>query len=154
MALTSLLQWTAGLRPCSILGAIGPPPLSVVGPEQLLIPDSPSEQVKLTVTFVLFQPFAFAAGARLPEIVGAVLSNFTTTDPVPELPTWSLAVDVFVTPAVSAVTLSVAGVGPDPMPDPASVAPHVIVAFDLLQPAAFGAGDTAPVTAGAVLSRM
>ena len=32
-------------------------------------------QVKLTVTSVLFQPLAFAAGVRLPEIVGAVLSR-------------------------------------------------------------------------------
>ena len=39
------------------------PSLEIVkGAVQLAIPDTPSAQVKVTVTFVLFQPFAFADG--------------------------------------------------------------------------------------------
>jgi hypothetical protein len=37
-------------------------------------PDSESEQLKLTVTFVLFQPNAFASGDLDAETEGAVLS--------------------------------------------------------------------------------
>src|SRR5882672_10630764 len=37
-------------------------------------PESASEQAKLTATFVLFQPFAFAEGVREPLIEGGVLS--------------------------------------------------------------------------------
>ena len=40
-------------------------------------PESESEQVNDAVTFVLFQPLAFAAGKREPLIVGGVLSIFT-----------------------------------------------------------------------------
>lgn len=37
-------------------------------------PESLSAQVKLTVTFVLFQPFALGAGVREPVMLGGVLS--------------------------------------------------------------------------------
>src|SRR5204863_9512289 len=40
-------------------------------------PDNPSEQLNFAVTFVLFQPAAFASGVREPAIVGAVLSMLT-----------------------------------------------------------------------------
>src|SRR5204862_2896879 len=42
-----------------------------VGP-QLSTPDSESPQLKITVTSVLFHPFALAAGVRDPEMVGEV----------------------------------------------------------------------------------
>ena len=42
-------------------------------------PDSVSEQLKLTVTFVLFQPFGFASGKREARMTGGVLSNVTVT---------------------------------------------------------------------------
>ncbi len=102
------------------------------------MPDGPSAQEKLTVTSELFQPFAFAAGDRLLVIVGADLSSFTVISPVPTLPSRSAAVVVFVTPAVFALTESDAGVGPDPTPEPASVALQVIVTLALFQPAAVG----------------
>jgi hypothetical protein len=127
---------------------------TVVGPEQDLIPDIGSEQVKETVTSLLFQPLPFAAGLRAPVIVGADLSSFTVTEPFPTLPSRSVAVDVLVTPAVFEVCESVPGVGPDATPEPASVADQVIETLELFQPAAFGEGATTPVTTGAVLSRM
>src|SRR5947209_6696195 len=110
-----------------------------------------SVQVKLTVTLVLFQPFALAAGVRLPLMVGLVVSRLTGTVPVPVLPRASVAVaDLVTTPSV--VTLSVAGVGPLVTPDPASVAFQVIVTAPLFHPPAFGAGERVPVTVGPVLS--
>src|SRR5690242_18125817 len=48
------------------------PSPSVLAAGQLSIPESASPQVKLTVTSVLFQPLALAAGARLAVIVGGV----------------------------------------------------------------------------------
>lgn len=129
-------------------------PVSVVGPEQLLIPAKPSEQLKPTVTSLLFQPFALAAGDRSPVIVGAVLSSLIVIEPDPELPRRSVAVDVLVTPAVLDVCESVAGVGPVATPDPASVADHVTETFESFQPAPLGVGESAPVTTGPVLSRM
>ncbi len=39
---------------------------------QVSIPDNPSVPVKVTVTFVLFQPSAFAAGDGEADAVGAV----------------------------------------------------------------------------------
>jgi hypothetical protein len=127
---------------------------SVDGPAQLLMPDGVSEHVKLTATSVLFHPDAFGAGLRVPVIVGAVLSSLTVTEPFPTLPRRSLAVEVIVTPVVLAVCESEAGVGPEPTPDPASVADHVIVMLLLFQPAAFAAGESAAATSGPVLSRM
>jgi hypothetical protein len=64
---------------------------------QLLMPERLSEQVKLTVTSELFHPLAFAVGLRLPLIVGAVLSSFTVTEPLPVLPRRSVAVEILVT---------------------------------------------------------
>ena len=45
---------------------------TVTGAGHDRIPDSESEHVKLTVTFVLFQPFAFAAGDAVAVIAGGV----------------------------------------------------------------------------------
>src|SRR4051812_28555908 len=101
------------------------------------MPESPSEQVKLTVTLVLFQPAAFGGGTWLPTTIGATLSVFTTSVPPPTLPTASRADDVFSRPAVFVVRLSVAGVGPLTTPDPASVAVHVIKTSVLFQPLLF-----------------
>jgi hypothetical protein len=118
------------------------------------MPDSASEQVKDTVTSVLFQPLAFAGGALLPTIEGMVLSSLTVTEPLPTLPSLSVAVAVFDTPAVSTATESVAGVGPLATPEPASVADQAMLTLLLFQPAAFGAGLTAAVSVGPVLSTM
>src|SRR5712691_1531708 len=146
-ALSTAVPLTAWFAP-SVETTTLPPPV------QLLMPDSASEQVMLTVTLELFQPAAFAAGLRVAAIVGAVLSSLTVADPLLLLPSRSAAVAVFTVPAVSAVTESVAGVGPEPTPEPASDADQLMFTLALFQPAAFSAGLSAAVTAGPVLSRV
>ncbi len=123
-------------------------------PVQLLMPDSASEQVSVTVTLLLFQPAELAAGAHVPPMVGAVLSSLTVTEPLPLLPNLSVAVAVLMMPAVFTSTVSVAGVGPVPTPEPASVADQVTPTVALFQAAALGSGDKAAVTIGPVLSRI
>src|SRR4051794_14224546 len=46
-----------------------------VGPQVLMPEPAVSSQAKLTVTALLFQPLPFAAGVRLPLIVGSVVST-------------------------------------------------------------------------------
>src|SRR5215212_9913487 len=128
--------------------------LSVTGGLQTLMPAGASEQVKPAVTSVLFQPFAFAAGERLPTMVGAFLSSRTVTEPLPAFPRRSVAVAVLVTPEVVAVCESVAGVGPLATPEPASLADHATETLELFQPAALGVGESAAVTTGPALSRI
>src|SRR5437870_5071659 len=113
----------------------------------------PSLQLNETVTSLLFQPLALAAGLRLPAIVGACLSSLTVTEPLPTLPTRSVAVDVWVVVPFW-FSDSVAGVGPLATPEPASVALQVTVTLALFQPAALAAGVSAAVTVGPVLSRV
>src|SRR3954451_6336082 len=72
-------------------------------PVQLLMPDSVSVQERATVTSLLFQPSPLACGLREAPIVGLVLSTLTIAAPLPALPRRSVAVAVFVTPAVSAL---------------------------------------------------
>jgi hypothetical protein len=126
--------------------------VTVVEGEHDLIPEGESEQVKLAVTAVLFQPLAFGTGDRLPVINGGDLSTLTVTEPLPVLPSRSVAVDVNVVPAVLPDCDALAGVGPVAKPEPASVADHVTVTLELFQPAALGAGLTLAVTVGPVLS--
>src|SRR5207247_642969 len=63
-----------------------------------------SAQVKFTVTSVLFQPLALAAGVRPPVIAGLVLSIFTVTLAIAlVLPALSVHVPLTSVPLVSAV---------------------------------------------------
>src|SRR5829696_7821171 len=69
-----------------------PSELSVTGAVHERTPDSPSLQVKLTVTFELFQPFAFAGGDTTAEIDGAVVSKTLTLNiPLVVSPSLSVA---------------------------------------------------------------
>ena len=111
-------------------------------------------QLKATLTLAwLFQPNAVGVGVTVCVTDGAARSSFATTEPPPVLPTRSVAEDVNVWPPVSTVWLALAGVGPLATPEPVSVADQLTETGEVLfQPAAFGAGETAPVTVGAVLS--
>src|SRR5260370_25366576 len=55
-------------------------------------PLSASEQVKLTVTAELFQPFASGGGLIAAKMFGGVLSRFTATEAVAAFPALSVAV--------------------------------------------------------------
>src|SRR5215208_828224 len=77
-------------------------------------PDRASEQVKLTVTFSLFQPLALASGLRAAAMVGAVLSIKADTERVVELPATSETVLV-TTVGVSASADSAEAVSVKPL---------------------------------------
>src|SRR5207249_4895886 len=87
------------------------PSVVIVAPSTELVstPDCTtpvSAQAKVTITSVLFQPNAFAAGLRLPVITGLVLSIFTMTlAKVLMLPALSIHVPLTSVPFVSAVKL-------------------------------------------------
>src|SRR5438132_9876769 len=73
------------------------PIFRVIGLVQLAIPERTSEQRKLAVTSLLFQPLALAAGLRLPLIAGPVLSMLIPeTVALALLPALSVAVPVTV----------------------------------------------------------
>ena len=54
-----------------------PSVVTVIGEVHWAMPDKVSLQLKLTVTFVLFQPFALACGLEDAVMVGRVLSMLT-----------------------------------------------------------------------------
>jgi len=73
---------------------------SIVGLVTDAMPDRESEQVKVTVTGLLFQPLPFGPGLAEPAIVGCVLSIFIVTVTELETPTPFVAVQVTVVPEV------------------------------------------------------
>jgi hypothetical protein len=68
-----------------------PSVVTVCGGGQLTTPDKLSEQVKVTVTGVLFQPVAEASGDCVAVIVGGVKSKLTLTQAVAGSPAVSKA---------------------------------------------------------------
>src|SRR5207245_4921728 len=83
-----------------------PSALRVIGLVQLAIPERTSEQRKLAVTSLLFQPLALAAGLRLPLIVGAVLSMLTLAFALALLQALSVAVPLTLWLATSALSVT------------------------------------------------
>ena len=69
-----------------------PSVLTVVAAGQAATPDRPSEQVNATVTLLLFQPAALAAGVAVELMVGAVLSILTVSVALAVFPALSVAV--------------------------------------------------------------
>ena len=96
------------------------------------MPDRASVPVKLTVTFVLFQPLAFGTGKALAEIVGGVLSMLRVKGVTLMLPALSVHVPPADWPAPS--LLSVAALVHVSMPDSASVPVKLTVTSVLFQP--------------------
>jgi len=84
------------------------------------IPESASTALKLTVTAVLFQPFAFGV-VRVDETTGAVLSILIVTDADADSPALFTAVHVIIVPGVSALRVTEAHPVLDEMPDSGSV---------------------------------
>jgi len=113
------------------------------------MPEPESAQVKVTVTFELFQPLAFGTGKALAVIVGGVRSILIVSAALAVFP--ALSVQVAVTGVVPSVE-SVMGEGFPVAPESASVQVNVTVTGDLFQPAALGSGEGEAVMTGGVLS--
>jgi hypothetical protein len=115
--------------------------------------ESASFPVKVTVTLVLFQPFALAAGVGVALAVGAVLSMLIPlTVVLAVLPALSVAAPLADCPAPSVEM--VCGAAHDAMPEVASLHVNATVTSCLYQPFAFGADVADPLMVGAVASRL
>jgi len=123
---------------------------TVTGDGHVAMPDVASVQAKLTVTFALSQPLAFAGGEKLAVIVGAVLSSRTVAVAVAVFP--ALSVTVRATGVVPSV-LTVTAEGQLTTPESESAQVKLTMTFDVFQPLLLGAGDAAGLIVGAVLSR-
>src|SRR5205807_2519080 len=117
--------------------------------------ESASEQEKLTVTSVLFQPLVFASGDGLPLMDGFVLSMLIPVLEIGALTLPALSVQV-PGPAVWAVpsALSVTGAVQKSIVDRASAPVKVTVTSVLFQPCEFASGNWAAEAVGAVLSML
>src|SRR5207253_353450 len=153
-------ETVAGLAPLPALSTQlpvtdwpAPSVLRVVGASELATPERASLQVKLTVTAVLFQPAALAAGDRLPLIDGAVRSMSMAETVAPaELPALSRQVPERDWAAPSAVRV----VGAAGLATPERASPQVkrTVTAELFQPAALATGLRLPVMTGGVRSML
>ena len=147
-----------------------PSVLTSTGAVHDAISESVSEQLKLTVTSLLFHPALFAEGDCDGVMVGAVLSIFTASAcAVSRLPARSVAKKFsVVTPSFVMVKLAtfpgvavlaigwapvaVAVICFTPLPPVLSTAVSVTVVSLLFQPPAFGWGETATVVPGETTS--
>ena len=109
-------------------------------------PDKESEQEKLTVTLVLFQPAESGAGETPAVMTGGVLSMLTCTLSELVTPALFVAVPGITWFAPSAVTVT--GDGQLLTPTLASLHANVTVTLELFQPLALGAGLRVAVIAG------
>lgn len=106
----------------------------------MAIPDPASAQVNVTVTLPVFHPALFGAGDVDATMVGIVLSMFSVTDVLAELPAASVAVRLTICPVPSAPRTTEDG--HDATPDPLSAQLKLTVTSPLFQPDAFGGGET------------
>jgi hypothetical protein len=127
-----------------------PSVLKMTGAVQEAMPDPASVPLKLTVTFVLFQPLAFGAGKALALADGAILSIRTVTTLLAALTFPALSEVVCAVDEPEAVRSWSAG--QDTMPEPPSVQVKCTVTLALYQPAAVGEVVAAATIVGAVLS--
>jgi hypothetical protein len=103
-----------------------------------------------TVTLVLFQPAAFAAGEGVAVIVGGDLSRLMVTEAVAVFPALSVAVPTTTWLAPSVAT--VAGPEQDATPLVLSEQAKVTVTLELFHPAALAAGAATAMIVGGTLS--
>jgi len=123
----------------------------VVGGGQLAIPLPVSVQLKVTVTSLLCQPAALAAGVAVATICGGVLSRLMVVERLALLPVRSVAVPVMICAAPSVV--SRVGAVQLAMPAPLSAQVNETVTSLLCQPLALGSGVDVVLMVGAALSR-
>jgi len=133
---------------------LAPSLLSMTAVEQLAIPERLSVPVKVTVTFVLFQPAALACGATAAWTVGGVLSILIVGEVyVALLPATSVTVTAPATAAPSVASDNGLGTDVEATPERTSEEVKPIATLLLFHPAAFAAGTADPnVTTGGVLS--
>src|SRR6266545_2754296 len=114
------------------------------------IPDSASEQLKLTVTAAAYQPFALGARSATASIVGSVSSMETVAGSVAWLPALSTAVPGTGWSLPSVVTVC----GPVQLatPDWVSEQVKVTVTAPLFQPLALAVGARSWLMVGGVLT--
>jgi hypothetical protein len=119
--------------------------VSVTGAGHVAIPESASEQVKVTVALPKLM-LPTGAGVTTAVIVGGVLSRLTFTVVVPVLPEVSVTVPLTGWFAPSVLTMTGEGqlcTGYEP-----AVHVKVTVTLELFQPFAFGAGERVAVMDG------
>jgi hypothetical protein len=124
----------------------------VTGEGQVAIPESASEQVKLTVALgPKIIPFAFGAGETVALITGGVSSIFSVIEVLPLKPATSVTVPeaVWFAPSV----LTVCGCGQLVTGEADGVHWNVTVTGVLFQPAALAAGAAVAVMLGGAVSR-
>src|SRR5687768_4989233 len=127
--------------------------LSVVLPTQVAMSDSPSAQVKLTVTAALYQPFRSATRSGAPLMVGNTVSmSMSVTVAVLVLPAASVAVPTTNWPAPSLLN----SVSPtqEATPDRLSSQVKLTLTAPLFQPKPFATGRRLPSMDGAVASSL
>ena len=110
------------------------------------MPDSVSEQLKLTVAFVVFHPAELGAGETLAEMLGLVSSILTFTLAVAVTPALFVAVPLTTWFAPCVVTET--GDGQLCIPTFVSVQVNETVTLELFHPEAFGGGVIVPVMTG------
>ena len=129
-----------------VTGMLAPSVLITCGDGQAVMGAPPAVQVKLTVTFVLFQPAAFGDGATIGTICGGVLEMFSVICADAVLPATSVAVPLIICPAPAVLT--VCGGGHVATPESVSAHKKVTVTAEVFHPAALGAGDALAVMVG------
>src|SRR5438034_6303110 len=118
------------------------------------MPESEFDPVKLTLTFVLFQPAPLGGGEAAAVAVGAVLSILTGGEvKLAVLPATSVTVTLPLTDVPSVVSTKGLGIEVDATPERLSAGVKPKLTLVLFQPAAFAGGSTAAnVSVGGVLS--
>src|SRR5439155_3441118 len=123
-----------------------PSVLTATGEGHAAIPEPPSEQVKLTVTGALFQPFVFGGADRVAVMPGALLSIFSVTLVLAVFPALFTAMPETTWPAPSVLTAT--GEGHVAMPELLSEQVKVTVTAVLFQPLEFAAGAATALIVG------
>ena len=132
---------------------LAPCVLTVVGGEQLAMPEVESIPVKVTVTEELFHPYVSGIGASVPPTTGGVVSRLIVTDCDAEPPA-PVAEHVNVCPVVSVLTVA----GPQPLVDVTgatlSTTDHVRETVLTYQPLFPRVPETCGVITGAAVSNV
>src|ERR1700722_1025575 len=137
-----------------LTGILAPSVEMICGVGQLVIGAAPGAgvHVKLTITFVLFQPAALGSGATTAMICGGTSEMFTVNCVEAVFPATSVTVPL-ATWFAPGVAILCAG-GHAATPESVSAHMKLTVTDELFHPAVFGAGEGLAVMVGGVLSML